>query len=144
MLFLGPDSDLVGELPGSSSVTVPGGNGISFDVAAAAPATLTGAPTVVLFHSMRTRHGHGQPRAVVRVVLADCLGGSCRTLSTGSAVLARPRTGYAEQSVTLTALDTVLAAGHELRVSLVLMSRVNVSGLVVGIGGTTPSRLVLG
>jgi hypothetical protein len=144
VLFLGPDSDLVGELPSSGSVSVPGGKGISFAVALAAPATLRVTPTMVLFHSMRTRHGQGQPRASVRIVLADCLGGTCHTLSTGSAVLARPKAGYAEQSITLSALDTVLAAGHELRVSLALVSRDNVTGLLVGIGGTTSSRLVLG
>jgi hypothetical protein len=145
VLYLAGGLHLVGTVPASGTVTVhQGGGAVAFGVALEADATLTGTPRVVLFHALRARHGEGSPRAAVRVVLSDCGGGSCRTLSTGSAVLKRTKNGYAEQSVRMRALDTSVPAGHVLRVSLSLVSHENVSDLVVAYGGTTTSRLVLG
>jgi hypothetical protein len=79
----------------------------------------------------------------VHVDLLDCAS-SCRTMSTGSAALTRTHDGWSRQVVTLSPFDTTVRAGDVLTVSLVLVSRQNLSGLLVGFGGTTPSGLLLG
>jgi hypothetical protein len=97
----------------------------------------------VLSHRLLPRHGGGLPKATVRVAQLDCRLG-CRTLSTGAAVLSRSHDGWVRQVLPLSALDELVRAGHDLRLSFVLVSRQNVSGLRLGFGSGAPSGLVLG
>jgi len=145
LLYLGVHADLLGVVSVSGTVWVPGGGRpVPFSHTLSEGMTLTGVPRMVLFDDLRTRHGRGLPSATVRVTLADCFEGSCRTLSTGSASVVRRRSGYGEQSVSMSPVDVVVASGHDLRVTLALVSHDNATGMVVALGGRTSSRLLLG
>jgi hypothetical protein len=109
--------------------------------------SVQGRPSLVLFHQLQPRRGGGLPRASVLVTLQDCSGSSgiptCRTLASTTSVLVRKRGGWSTQRVTLPEVRTTVAAGHTLRLVLALRAHRNVTAVLVGYGGTTPSRLLL-
>jgi hypothetical protein len=143
-LYLAAEARLLDIAAVGGSVTVPrGGTPVRFGVSVDVDTRITGTPRMVLFHQLVPRHGKGLPKAWVHVDLLDC-SATCRTLSTGAAVLERTHDGWVRQVIPLSAVDTVVRAGHELRVSVVLVSRQNLTSLLVGFGGTVPSGLRLG
>ena len=108
--------------------------------------TISGSPSLVLVYRVRSAPAanRNRTRAVLDVVLTECFSGVCRTLSTGSASLRSTQRSSVQQVVPMTPVDTVVAAGHELRLSLALAPRPGAHRVLVACGGTSPSRLVLG
>jgi HD-GYP domain-containing protein (c-di-GMP phosphodiesterase class II) len=144
VLYLAAEARLVGVVSAGGSVTVPhGGWPVGFSVHVDPELQLSGTPRLVVVDRLATRHGNGLPKAVLQVSLLDC-GSSCRTLSTGSASLDRSHDDWVRQTIPMSAVDAVVPAGHDLRVTLSLVSHDNVTGLVVGFGAGAPSRLLLG
>jgi hypothetical protein len=143
-LYLTASGDLAPAAPAAAVATVPGSGTSAFERGVAAEAPLAGTARVLLFHDVQTRRGNGRPSASVRVSLSACTAGSCRTLATTTAALARTRNGYAEQSVSLGRVAAVVPAGAVLRLTVTLISHDNVTRLLVACGGTSASRLLLG
>jgi hypothetical protein len=144
LLYLAAEARLLDVATVEGSVTVPrGGRPVGFGLHVRVDTPLHGTPRLALYHQLLPRHGNGLPKATVHVDLLDCRL-TCRVLSPGAAVLTRTHDGWVRQVVPLSAVDTVLPAGDDLRVAVSLVSRQNVSGIVLGYGGSTPSGLLLG
>jgi predicted acyl esterase len=143
VLYLAADG-LVSSAPGSGTHTLPqSGAPVVLTTPVEAARVVDGRPAVVLFHQLRPKHGQGLPRASVAMTLQDCDGTSCRTLARTTTVLVRTHGGWSRQRVALDGVHTTLAPGHTLRLLLSLRSHPKVSAVVIGYGGSTPSRLLL-
>src|SRR5262249_10699742 len=117
---------------------------IGFSVHVDQDVRLSGRPRLVLVDRLETRRGNGLPRAIVQVALRDCGPAGCTTLSSGSADVVRSHDDWVSQTVPMSRLDATVPAGHTLRVDVAIVSHDNVTGLLVGFGGATASRLLLG
>jgi hypothetical protein len=138
------DAGLVASAPPAGRHTLPqSGTPVLLSTPVEVARHVSGRPELVLFHQLVPRHGGGLPRASVAVTLQDCDAAGCHTLGTTTSVLLRKHTGWSTQRVTLPAVRTTLAAGHSLRLVLSLRAHPNVTAVVIGYGGSTPSRLLL-
>lgn len=142
LLYLAADGTLSATLPAAGSVQVrAGGAAVVFGAGTDAGWVLRGTPLVTLTADLQTWHGRGNPRSRVTVALQDC-GAACRTLTSGSAQVPQ-RQGVQHIAVRLRPVDTLVAAGHVLRVVLTVTGTTGVRDLLVLYGGRSPSALRL-
>ena len=125
------------------------GETATYDVVLPVATTVSGSPRLFLAAYVDGREGNADPangHGRLLATLWDCsTATTCVSLTTGHVEVQNQQgTGPQLEAADLSPVDSVLAAGHTLRLTVELERQGNATSVVVLIGGDSASRLELG